>query len=133
MAFQSQKPQASDEEEEARVRKLKVLTPESQVKRDVIQILEALRIPAKRINSGSAKRGKTWVRFGFAGCPDIVCFFRDGRTGWIECKAKDGFDKMGDDQLEFQAMCKERGIPHVVAYSSFDVENWLVKEGVLKQ
>ena len=110
----------------------KILTPESQVKRDVMQILEALRIPAKRLNSGAARMKGFWVKFGFDGCPDIVCFFNDGRTGWIECKAKDGKDEMGEDQLEFQAMCKERRIPHIVAYSSFDVENWLVKEGVLK-
>lgn len=114
------------------MKKLKALNPESKVRRDVLQILEAHRIPAKRLNSGAARMKGFWVKFGFDGCPDIVCFFRDGRTGWIECKAKDGKDEMGADQLEFQVMCKERGIPHVVAYSSFDVEDWLVKEGVLK-
>ena len=54
---------------------------------------------AARMNTGALKIDKRLVRFGFAGCSDIIGQMKDGRFLAIECKTKSG--KMTDAQREF--------------------------------
>ncbi|MFQ5729319.1 MAG: VRR-NUC domain-containing protein [Waddliaceae bacterium] len=99
---------------------------ENQIKRDIMQILALRKIPAFRMNSGATpyiENGKRrFVKFGFPGCPDIVVLLSD-RVGWIEVKTAKG--KLSEAQKEFEALCRARMIPHLVARSTYDVEEWL--------
>ena len=44
----------------------------------------------ERMNSGAARIGARFVRFGFTGCPDVLGQLRDGRLLGVEVKAKAG-------------------------------------------
>lgn len=55
----------------------------------LIEVLKALKThPAvvwcERMNSGAAKIGNRFIRFGFAGCPDVLGQLRDGRMLGVE-------------------------------------------------
>lgn len=59
------------------------------------EVLKALRAhPAvswvERMNSGAAQVGGRFIRFGFAGCPDVLGQLRDGRLLGVEVKAPKG-------------------------------------------
>jgi hypothetical protein len=59
------------------------------------EVLKALKAhPAvvwcERMNSGAAKVGKRFIRFGFTGCPDVLGQLRDGRLLGVEVKAAKG-------------------------------------------
>ena len=59
------------------------------------EVLKALRAhPAvswcERMNSGAAKVGNRFIRFGFTGCPDVLGQLRDGRLLGVEVKALKG-------------------------------------------
>lgn len=59
------------------------------------EVLKALRAhPAvvwcERMNSGAAKVGNRFIRFGFTGCPDVLGQLRDGRLLGVEVKAPKG-------------------------------------------
>lgn len=59
------------------------------------EVLKALKAhPAvswcERMNSGAARIGARFVRFGFKGCPDVLGQLRDGRLLGVEVKAKTG-------------------------------------------
>jgi hypothetical protein len=59
------------------------------------EVLKALRAhPAvvwcERMNSGAARVGGRFVRFGFTGCPDVLGQFHDGRLLGVEVKAPKG-------------------------------------------
>lgn len=61
----------------------------------LVEVLMALRVsPAvawvERMNSGAAKVGKRFIRFGFVGCPDVLGQLRDGRMLGVEVKASKG-------------------------------------------
>ena len=43
-----------------------------------------------RMNSGAARIGARFVRFGFKGCPDVLGQLRDGRLLGVEVKAQAG-------------------------------------------
>ena len=44
----------------------------------------------ERMNSGAARIGARFVRFGFKGCPDVLGQLKDGRLLGVEVKAKTG-------------------------------------------
>ena len=44
----------------------------------------------ERMNSGAARIGARFVRFGFRGCPDVLGQLRDGRLLGVEVKAPKG-------------------------------------------
>jgi len=48
------------------------------------------RYACERMNSGAARMGARFVRFGFKGCPDVLGQLRDGRLLGVEVKAKTG-------------------------------------------
>ena len=61
----------------------------------LVEVLKALNThPAvawvERMNSGAARIGSRFVRFGFKGCPDVLGQLKDGRLLGVEVKAKTG-------------------------------------------
>lgn len=58
----------------------------------LVEVLKALTAhPAVawcyRMNSGAARIGKRFVRFGWPGCPDVLGQLKDGRLIGVEVKA----------------------------------------------
>ena len=61
----------------------------------LLEVLKALNThPAvawcERMNSGAARMGGRFVRFGFKGCPDVLGQLKDGRLLACEVKSKTG-------------------------------------------
>jgi hypothetical protein len=61
----------------------------------LVEVLKALRAhPAvvwcERMNSGAAKVGNRFIRFGWPGCPDVLGQLRDGRLLGVEVKGPTG-------------------------------------------
>ena len=61
----------------------------------LVEVLKALKAhPAvvwcERLNSGAAKVGGRFIRFGFTGCPDVLGQLKDGRLLGVEVKAPKG-------------------------------------------
>lgn len=61
----------------------------------LVEVLKALKAhPAvawcERMNSGAARMGARFVRFGFKGCPDVLGQLRDGRLLGVEVKSQTG-------------------------------------------
>jgi len=61
----------------------------------LVEVLKALTThPAvvwcERMNSGAARIGARFVRFGFRGCPDVLGQLRDGRLLGVEVKSPTG-------------------------------------------
>jgi hypothetical protein len=61
----------------------------------LVEVLKALKAhPAvawcERMNSGAARMGARFVRFGFKGCPDVLGQLRDGRLLGVEVKSLTG-------------------------------------------
>jgi hypothetical protein len=61
----------------------------------LVEVMRALRAhPAvawvERANSGAARMGKRYVRFGWPGCPDVLGQLKDGRLLGVEVKAPKG-------------------------------------------
>lgn len=59
------------------------------------EVLKALKahpavIWCERMNSGAARVGDRFIRFGFTGCPDVLGMLRDGRLLGVEVKAPKG-------------------------------------------
>ena len=58
----------------------------------LVEVLKALRAHpavswAERQNTGSARIGGRFVRFGWPGCSDVLGMLRDGRFLAVECKS----------------------------------------------
>ena len=61
----------------------------------LVEVLQALRThPAvawcERMNSGAARMGARFVRFGWPGCPDVLGQLTDGRLLGVEVKGPTG-------------------------------------------
>lgn len=70
----------------------------------LIEVLKALRASpmvawAERQNSGAAKVGGRFIRFGWPGCSDVIGQLRDGRFLAVEVKAPKG--KLRPEQTVF--------------------------------
>ena len=70
----------------------------------LVEVLQALRThPAvawcERMNSGAARMGARFVRFGWPGCPDVLGQLKDGRLLGVEVKAPAG--KLRPEQAAF--------------------------------
>ena len=68
------------------------------------EVLQALRChPAvawcERMNSGAARMGARFVRFGWPGCPDVLGQLKDGRLLGVEVKGPAG--KLRPEQALF--------------------------------
>jgi len=76
------------------------------------EVLQALRHHplvawANRQNSGVARMGGRFVRFGWPGCSDLLGQLRDGRLLAVECKAPKG--RLQAEQQEFLALVRRFG------------------------
>jgi hypothetical protein len=70
----------------------------------LVEVLQALRAhPAvvwcERMNSGAARVGNRYIRFGWPGCPDVLGQLRDGRLLGVEVKGPTG--KLRPEQSVF--------------------------------
>lgn len=59
----------------------------------LVEVLKALNTHSavawcERMNSGAARIGARFVRFGFKGCPDVLGQLKDGRLLGVEVKTK---------------------------------------------
>ncbi len=92
------------------------------------EVLKALRghaavAWAQRQNTGAAKVGGRFVRFGWKGCSDILGMMRDGRLLACEVKAPKG--KLRAEQAEFLSLVQKHGGVGFVARNCLDVANGL--------
>jgi len=94
---------------------------ESAVQAEVLQVLRAHPMVAwcERMNSGVAKMGGRFVRFGFVGCPDVLGQLKDGRLLGIEVKAENG--KLSIEQTQFLERIRAAGGVAFVARDCHDV------------
>ena len=75
--------------------------PEAAALCEVLMALKAhpAVIWCERMNSGAARVGGRFIRFGFTGCPDVLGMLRDGRLLGVEVKAPKG--KLRPEQAVF--------------------------------
>lgn len=75
--------------------------PEAGALKEVLMALTAHSAVAwcERMNSGAAKIGNRFVRFGWKGCPDVLGQLKDGRLLGVEVKAEKG--KLRPEQTIF--------------------------------
>ena len=78
----------------------------------LVEVLKALNNhPAvawcERMNSGAARMGARFVRFGFKGCPDVLGQLRDGRLLGVEVKGPTG--KLRPEQSVFLERIRRAG------------------------
>lgn len=83
----------------------------------LLEVLKALRAhPAvawcERMNTGAAKVGNRFVRFGWTGCPDVLGQLKDGRLLGVEVKAPKG--RLRPEQALFlDCIRRARGVAFV--------------------
>ncbi len=85
--------------------------PEAGALVEVLMVLKAHPAVAwcERMNSGAAKIGNRFVRFGWKGCPDVLGQLRDGRLIGVEVKAAKG--KLRPEQTIFlECICRAGGV-----------------------
>lgn len=90
----------------------------------LLEVLKALRAHplvawANRVNSGAAKVGNRFIRFGWPGCPDVLGQLRDGRFLGVEVKAPKG--TLRPEQAEFLRLIAAAGGVAFVARDCRDV------------
>ena len=61
----------------------------------LVEVLKAVRAHplvewCERMNSGAAKVGNRFIRFGWPGCPDVLGQLKDGRLLGVEVKSRTG-------------------------------------------
>lgn len=95
--------------------------PEAAALAEVLQVLRHHPDVAfvERMNTGAARVGNRFVRFGFKGCPDVLGFLRDGRFLACEVKGPDG--QLRSDQRVFLDRVTSAGGLAFVARSAHDV------------
>ena len=96
------------------------------------EVLKALRahpavIWCERMNTGAARVGGRFIRFGFTGCPDVLGQLRDGRLLGVEVKAHKG--KLRPEQAVMLERIAGAGGVAFVAHDCRDVIRELVKAG----
>ena len=96
----------------------------------LVEVLRALRAHplvawAERQNSGAAKVGNRFIRFGWPGCPDVLGQLNDGRLLGVEVKAKTG--RLRPEQAEFLKRINGAGGVGFVARDLRDVLHALEK------
>ena len=95
--------------------------PEAVVMCEVLKALQAH--PAvswcERMNSGAARVGGRFIRFGFTGCPDVLGMLRDGRLLGVELEAAKG--RTSPEQVAFLERINRAGGVAFVARDCRDV------------
>ncbi|WP_431777277.1 VRR-NUC domain-containing protein [Ottowia caeni] len=90
----------------------------------LVEVLKALRTHpavawAERMNTGAAKVGNRFIRFGWPGCPDVLGQLTDGRLLGVEVKAKTG--RLHPEQALFLERIRVAGGVAFVARDCCDV------------
>ena len=90
----------------------------------LVEVLKAVKTHplvawAERQNSGAAKVGGRFIRFGWPGCPDVLGQMKDGRLLGVEVKAKAG--KLRPEQAVFLERIRGAGGVAFVARDMRDV------------
>jgi hypothetical protein len=88
------------------------------------EVLKALRCHptvawCERMNSGAARMGARFVRFGWPGCPDVLGQLKDGRILGVEVKGPAG--KLRPEQAAFLDRVRAAGGVAFVARDLRDV------------
>lgn len=102
----------------------------------LVEVLKALRHHpavawAERQNTGAAKVGERFIRFGWRGCSDVIGQLKDGRLLAVECKAKAG--RLRPEQAEFLSLVRRFGGVGIVARNARDVIDGLKNAKELDQ
>ena len=102
----------------------------------LVEVLKAVRAHplvawAERQNSGAAKVGNRFIRFGWPGCPDVLGQLKDGRLLGVEVKAKTG--RLRPEQAVFLERIRCAGGVAFVARDCRDVLNNLKLQKGIKQ
>ncbi len=74
---------------------------------------------AERQNSGAARVGNRFIRFGWPGCPDVLGQLKDGRLLGVEVKSPKG--KPSPEQTLFLAQINAAGGVGFIAHDLRDV------------
>jgi hypothetical protein len=82
----------------------------------------------ERQNTGAAKVGGRFIRFGWPGCSDLIGMLKDGRLLAVEVKAPSG--KLRDEQAEFLSLVRRFG---GVAFVARDAANVIAELGKVAQ
>ena len=90
----------------------------------LVEVLKAVRSHplvawAERQNSGAARIGSRFVRFGWPGCPDVLGQLKDGRLLGVEVKAAKG--RASPEQTLFLERINQAGGVAFVARDLRDV------------
>ena len=91
------------------------------------EVIQALRTHdtvawVRRQNTGAAKVGGRFIKFGWTGCTDLLGMMKNGRLLAVECKRLKG-GKLSVEQAHFISMVNEFGGCAFVATSATDVFN----------
>jgi hypothetical protein len=89
---------------------------------EVLQALRTHRTVAwvRRQNTGAARVGGRFIKFGWAGCTDLLGMMKDGRLLAVECKRPRG-GKLSSEQSHFIEMVNQFGGCAFIATSALDV------------
>lgn len=95
--------------------------PEAAALNEVLRVLRSHPNVAwvHRMNSGAAKIGNRFVRFGFPGCPDVLGMLRNGRALAVEVKSRSG--RLCDEQAVFLELVNAYNGVAFVARNANDV------------
>jgi hypothetical protein len=90
----------------------------------LLEVLQALRTHSlvawvERMNSGAARMGARFVRFGWPGCPDVLGQLKDGRLLGVEVKGPTG--RLRPAQIIFLERIRAAGGVAFVARDCRDV------------
>ena len=94
----------------------------------LVEVLKALRahpavIWCERMNSGAARVGGRFIRFGWPGCPDVIGQLHDGR--FLGCEVKSATGRARPEQALFLARINQAGGLGFIARNCRDVFNAL--------
>lgn len=100
--------------------------PEAAALAEVLKALKAHPAVAwaERMNSGAAKVGDRFIRFGWPGCPDVLGQMKDGRLLGVEVKSQVG--RLRPEQTLFLEHIRSAGGVTLVARDCQDVVRGLV-------
>lgn len=103
---------------------------ESEVLQQCMDFLQLNNIFCWRNNTGALKVNGRYVRFGYAGSPDIIGITKDGKFLGVECKREKG-GVLSEAQKHFRIECKIRGGVYIVANSLETLVNELHRNHVI--
>jgi hypothetical protein len=105
------------------------MSTETDLVRGCIDLLGLMGVVAIRINNGSVKIGRRFVRFtDTPGVSDILACLPGGRFLAVECKR--GRNRPSPDQHRFLRLVHEAGGATAVVYSVDDLEDELQELGI---